>query len=430
MEDRVKSSDGDQLCSRKPSGVKSIHWGWGIGLFVCALVAACTIAFDPTPREICDNGIDDTGNGLTDCEDPHCEDHPACIEYFEICDNGIDDTGNGLTDCEDPECAEEWFCKEPQPCNNDGVCDVYENPFWCADCCPDCNISTGETYDYIAAKVILAKDEYEAQFIGVDLNGDGKVNNAFGAITDTVPSVTGDYNGEIQGAILDGEYIFLGRLHLSDWSSEDIVAVQVFSGNGTLDATEDNLTGYGQTVIDPGANRSLHVCGELTDNMLETCPGYLEVPLHFLMETMLFPLEKARVVSTDRVTETEWTEMMIGGGLSQESVDDFLLPALLVYLNKMTIEDPNSNIADFVEVFLDGRCSPGLPGCEDVVNREGDCARWTGDPDDPPLTLTELKCNLIVRSVTKPDWDSTGDGTPDLLSFGIMVQAIPITITN
>lgn len=29
--------------------------------------------------EICDNGEDDTGNGLTDCEDPSCDTHPACV---------------------------------------------------------------------------------------------------------------------------------------------------------------------------------------------------------------------------------------------------------------------------------------------------------------------------------------------------------------
>jgi len=51
----------------------------------------------PCP-EICDNTLDDDGDGLVDCEDPDCE----CIE---ICDNGIDDDQDGLPDCEDPDCA-------------------------------------------------------------------------------------------------------------------------------------------------------------------------------------------------------------------------------------------------------------------------------------------------------------------------------------
>ncbi|NJB86020.1 hypothetical protein GGR26_001788 [Lewinella marina] len=32
----------------------------------------------PTPQEICDNGIDDDGDGLTDCEDPDCSAYAAC----------------------------------------------------------------------------------------------------------------------------------------------------------------------------------------------------------------------------------------------------------------------------------------------------------------------------------------------------------------
>ncbi|MFT4326779.1 MAG: hypothetical protein ACMXYK_04720 [Candidatus Woesearchaeota archaeon] len=31
---------------------------------------------------------------------------------LEICDNGIDDTGNGLVDCDDPDCAGAWHCAE------------------------------------------------------------------------------------------------------------------------------------------------------------------------------------------------------------------------------------------------------------------------------------------------------------------------------
>jgi hypothetical protein len=51
----------------------------------------------PAPNEICDNGIDDNNDGLTDGQDPiTCPD-----DDIEICDNGIDDNNDGLTDGED-----------------------------------------------------------------------------------------------------------------------------------------------------------------------------------------------------------------------------------------------------------------------------------------------------------------------------------------
>ncbi|NQY11463.1 MAG: SBBP repeat-containing protein [Flavobacteriales bacterium] len=49
-------------------------------------------------REICDNGIDDDGDGLIDLNDDDCE----CVGCeYEICNNGIDDDGNGLIDLND-----------------------------------------------------------------------------------------------------------------------------------------------------------------------------------------------------------------------------------------------------------------------------------------------------------------------------------------
>jgi len=135
------------------------------------------------PPEVCDNGADDNGNGLIDCEDPQCDGvtfgacdtgnpgvcsagtltcdgsaigpvctqdqaagtegpfgdltcgdgldndcdgltdavDPDCDEpVVEICDNGIDDTGNGLVDCADPEC--DGFVDGACDTGNAGIC--------------------------------------------------------------------------------------------------------------------------------------------------------------------------------------------------------------------------------------------------------------------------------------------------------------------
>jgi hypothetical protein len=61
------------------------------------------------PVEICDDRIDNDGDGLVDCSDPDCATFPACEPPHEICGNCIDDDGNGLTDFEDPAC-----CAQPR----------------------------------------------------------------------------------------------------------------------------------------------------------------------------------------------------------------------------------------------------------------------------------------------------------------------------
>lgn len=63
---------------------------------------------DTTPEltdEICDDGIDNDGDGLIDCADPDCDGKLGaggfiCEPFGEtICDDGFDNDGNGLTDC-------------------------------------------------------------------------------------------------------------------------------------------------------------------------------------------------------------------------------------------------------------------------------------------------------------------------------------------
>ena len=58
---------------------------------------------DPT-QELCDDGLDDDDDGLTDCADPDCATSPVCLPET-ICHDGLDDDNDGLTDCADPDCV-------------------------------------------------------------------------------------------------------------------------------------------------------------------------------------------------------------------------------------------------------------------------------------------------------------------------------------
>jgi hypothetical protein len=60
--------------------------------------------------ETCDNGSDDNGNGLADCDDSQCWENAACLE---LCDNDEDDDHDGLIDCLDGDaCSEAPNCYE------------------------------------------------------------------------------------------------------------------------------------------------------------------------------------------------------------------------------------------------------------------------------------------------------------------------------
>lgn len=88
------------------------------------------------PMEICDNGIDDDGDGLADCADPKCECEITPEDTLGACTNAIDDDFDGLIDCWDPDC--EWLshCGDARP--HYALTLVRQIGHWQASCSPYC----------------------------------------------------------------------------------------------------------------------------------------------------------------------------------------------------------------------------------------------------------------------------------------------------
>ncbi len=60
-------------------------------------------------REVCREGLDEDGDGLTDCQDPDCASDAACLPEGS-CHDGLDEDGDGLTDCADLDCLGDPAC--------------------------------------------------------------------------------------------------------------------------------------------------------------------------------------------------------------------------------------------------------------------------------------------------------------------------------
>jgi len=110
----------------------------GNGLIDCADPYCATSFYCVVGPEICNDGIDNDKNGLIDCADPACFGNAYCASLpKEICDNGIDDNGNGLIDCADPECRDFPACIDvPKEICDNGIDDNGNGLIDCAD--PEC----------------------------------------------------------------------------------------------------------------------------------------------------------------------------------------------------------------------------------------------------------------------------------------------------
>jgi len=386
-------------------------------------------------KENCTDGQDNDHDGKTDCDDEDCVDTPACTGETN-CTDGVDNDANGKTDCDDDGCKQDLACLGPMPCNDNQVCESeYEDRRWCADCVPTCSLDDGEHYDYIVSHFLLPTSAEQAAQIGWDLDGDGDVDNDLGGLIALTGSgdatkMQSDANEMVQ----NGTYILLGRIIVNQWPKDDVVAVQIFDGNTnpTADATEDNLTGSGQALIAATAPRFDKLCGSLSDGRLLSGPGKFRLPLPLFYEVLYMTTEYGWIVTAPggSVTETNWQHVIIAGGWTQATIDAELLPEMARYLSLRYKEDPQSNLADTIRNQIDGHCINTLPGCEDMVNGQGDCVVWDENPNTPVVTATELKCSW-VSSFFRPTVDMDGDGIPDIFPIGVEVSAaVHVTISN
>lgn len=121
-------------------------------------------------ESICDDGIDNDLDGPIDCADSDCVANPVCLPET-VCDDGADNDSDGDTDCADSDCAADPVCVPPQhqcvdftgdPDQANLCCsDLSDNSTGLVDCFdPDCRnnaavcaawlqVSTGNIYSQL-----------------------------------------------------------------------------------------------------------------------------------------------------------------------------------------------------------------------------------------------------------------------------------------
>ena len=101
--------DSDDVCPEGPDDVDTDTDGLPDACDPCP--SDPNPACEPVRFEICNNAIDDDGDGDVDCADADCGDDVSCIGAgVENCTNGIDDDGDGNADCADVDCALDPVC--------------------------------------------------------------------------------------------------------------------------------------------------------------------------------------------------------------------------------------------------------------------------------------------------------------------------------
>ncbi len=354
-----------------------------------------------------------------------CEDKASS----EKCGDGVCDPG------------ENWSCLPDclPPCNYDGVCDPGEYRYSCEDCYYTCSGNTGYVHDVIVSEIFLPTSSIEEGENGIDLDGDGDMDNKLGQLINVLAAngLDLDLNQLLNDEIATGRLLLLGRIRDSEQSNA-FENVGLYRGE-IYDATPV-FEGDDSVTFAPDADTNLFTCGEWIAPVLETSPSIFRISFPFpgVGELSLtLSSFQIRTVSdpdnvyfdTSAVTEAGWTDVMVGGGLSPDAVQRELIPFLTLYIANLMTRDASA--AESLATTFDGNCVVSeIPGCEAVVSGEGECERDTS-VDPPVITETEVRCNDLLTSALAPDVDTDGDGENDLLSMGFRISsAVPVTIVE
>lgn len=301
-------------------------------------------------------------------------------------------------------------------------------------------VPTGEHYQYVAAKAFVPTTNKEATDYGLDLDGNGSIDNQLGKTLVSLKTVAKfDVQGTIDEAVATGSIILLVDFQTEDFKSSSAAGMKILLGenptpaacnageeyvcqDGTCSGCGHHLTG-GTFDVSAGSPDNAAVAGKIVNGTFNGGPGDISLQIA-LGGTDAIQLDlvgaRARLtgISADGITSA-----ILAGALTQEELDLKVLPAI------------HANLGPTIERDCDPQGTPPECGCAADSTGSSILAFLDKDPVDCKVTLDEIKGNSAIQGFLAPDvdlFDANGnpgqDGEFDSLGIGIKIQANKATV--
>lgn len=302
----------------------------------------------------------------------------------------------------------------------------------------------GTDHTYVVSKIYMPTTAAQANMFGLNLDGDeqGRPDNALGQILSTLAGQAGgdfDLQSAIDEQVNMGDIILLANVKATALTTAAGVGTSIFLGAnpGTAPCADANdmvcglhLDGSSTFEIDPASPSQAEstLVGQIVGGKLTGGPGSVTIELSLVQggDALVVNLVGARV-DVGSVSDTGMTGGKLGGAVTEEALNDDILPALHGILGTTIGEDCTGT--------ADPCCEDGSTGqlLIDLFDES--------DPQDCMVTLEELKNNSLISSLLAPDvdlfngdpaagnFDPRNDGVKDSLSLGIGFDAVGGTFT-
>jgi len=275
----------------------------------------------------------------------------------------------------------------------------------------------------VANKIFVPTSSTESREYGLDLNGDGTVDNQLGATLAALKSQGGfDVQTTIDKSVNEGSIILLADFQTKDFTSSAAAGIQVFLGknpmpapcNGSADTTcAHHLDGTGSFDVDPSGPTNAALAGKIVAGTFTGGPGNLSLQIA-IGGTMPIQLDLigAKVKATG-ISATGITSAIFAGAVTKNDIDTKIIPAIQPQLETTIMRDCNM------------LTSPPTCGCTSGSTGATILSFFDANKDCS-VSLDELKTNSLVMSLLQPDVTIDGQMA---LSIGIKATTVNATYT-
>jgi hypothetical protein len=318
-------------------------------------------------------------------------------------------------------------------------------------------------YHYVANQVNVPTNNTQARAYGLDLNGDGTVDNQLGMVLGTLSSMGFDIQGNINTSVAEGGIVVLVDFQTKDFNSSAGAGVSAFLGanpnppacagsadkfactgsGSTLSCSgcQKSLTGTASFDIASGSPTNAALAGKIVGGTFTGGPGDLALQIAIGGQT---PIEldligaraKASMISATAIGATTHPNntgglsmsnggVTLGGAITQDDLNNKIIPQIQQQLGPIILRD----CCGAASSPGGATCNPnGTPpcGCTDGSTGKTILGLFDTAPKDCTVSVTEIQTNSLIMSLLAPDVTIGGKMA---LSLGVNITAVGATFT-
>lgn len=259
------------------------------------------------------------------------------------------------------------------------------------------DVTTGTYHTYVQTGWTLPHNATQAQALGMDLDGDGTIDNQVGGVIGALINLGLEIDDVTADAFASGELVALHSLRADDLVADASVEWRTYAGVPSITPRFD-----GTDRFDVQAETG-RLTGMIRAGHAELPWGATSVALPFFpaQAPMIAPMLDAQLVLD---VDADGCSGRLAGLVSARDVDQTILPQLAAEVVVHIGRHPDHEFTTLAMQVFD-------------LNHDG------------VLTAEEVLATPLTKSLFRPDTDTDGDGTSDAMSFGVGFDCVPATFT-